>query len=69
MSLSVRVVVIGQDPYHGPRQATGLSFSVPRTERLPNSLKNIFTEIKADLGYYPGPHGDLSYWAEQVTFK
>eukprot|EP00210_Caulerpa_lentillifera_P009123 g8698.t2 len=61
----VKVVLIGQDPYHGPRQATGLSFSVPKALQIPSSLKNIYKEIKSDLGYDPGVHGDLEHWAEQ----
>lgn len=63
----VKVVILGQDPYHGPGQAMGLSFSVPRTCRpLPPSLLNIFKEAKADLGWAAMPaHGDLSGWATQ----
>ena len=47
---AVRVVIIGQDPYHGPDQAMGLSFSVPQDQPLPPSLRNIYTEIQQDLG-------------------
>jgi uracil-DNA glycosylase len=62
----VKVVIVGQDPYHGPGQAHGLAFSVPETLSLPPSLKNIFKEIQADLGIpYPPPHGCLSSWAKQ----
>lgn len=61
----VRVVILGQDPYHGPGQAMGLSFSVPRGERVPPSLANIYRELHDDLGLpHPG-HGDLTGWARQ----
>jgi len=60
-----RVVIIGQDPYHGPNQAHGLSFSVPEGVSLPPSLKNIFKEIESDLGIKMGDTGDLSPWAAQ----
>ncbi len=61
----VKVVIIGQDPYHGPRQANGLSFAVHENMQLPPSLKNIFKEIEQDLGIHPKPNGDLSRWAKQ----
>lgn len=61
----VRVVIIGQDPYHGPNQAHGLSFSVPQGVDLPPSLQNIFKEISADLGVKLSRNGDLTPWAEQ----
>ncbi len=61
----VRVVILGQDPYHGPGQAHGLCFSVPAGVPPPPSLQNIFTEIKRDLGIPPASHGDLSKWANQ----
>lgn len=61
----VRVVIIGQDPYHGPNQAHGLSFSVPDGIKLPPSLVNIFKEIESDLGIKMTGRGDLSPWAEQ----
>ena len=61
----VRVVIIGQDPYHGPGQAHGLSFSVPPGVRTPPSLQNIFKEIHRDLGFPIPPHGCLQSWAEQ----
>lgn len=61
----VRVVIIGQDPYHGPNQAHGLSFSVPKDIALPPSLRNIFKEIEADLGIKMGGGGDLTAWAKQ----
>ncbi|HZK03885.1 MAG TPA: uracil-DNA glycosylase [Bacteroidaceae bacterium] len=61
----VKVVIIGQDPYHGPGQAHGLSFSVNNGVPFPPSLRNIFFEIKNDLGIPPPKSGDLSRWAEQ----
>ncbi|WP_082048468.1 uracil-DNA glycosylase [Candidatus Methylopumilus turicensis] len=61
----VRVVIIGQDPYHGPEQAHGLSFSVPQGVALPPSLRNIFKEIEADLGIKMSGKGDLTAWADQ----
>lgn len=62
---AVKVLIMGQDPYHGPGQAHGLSFSVPRGIALPPSLQNIFKEIQSDLGIEPSSHGCLTYWAEQ----
>lgn len=62
---NVKVVILGQDPYHGPNQAMGLSFSVPRGVRPPPSLLNIFKEIESDLKIKRPDHGDLSTWAEQ----
>lgn len=61
----VRVVIIGQDPYHGIGQAHGLSFSVPEGVDLPPSLMNIFKEIEADLGIRMQKKGDLTSWANQ----
>ena len=61
----VRVVIIGQDPYHGDSQAHGLSFSVPNGIALPPSLLNIYKEIAADLGIKMSRNGDLTPWAEQ----
>lgn len=61
----VRVVILGQDPYHGPGQAMGLSFSVHRDQKLPPSLRNIYKELVADLGCAQPPTGDLSNWARQ----
>lgn len=61
----VKVVIVGQDPYHGPNQANGLSFAVNDGVPLPPSLKNIYKEIKNDLGINPLPSGDLSRWAKQ----
>lgn len=62
---SVKVVIVGQDPYHGAGQANGLSFSVNDGILFPPSLKNIFQEIKSDLQITPLPSGDLSRWATQ----
>ena len=61
----VRVVIIGQDPYHGDNQAHGLSFSVPQGIAPPPSLVNIFKEISSDLGIKMGRNGDLTPWADQ----
>lgn len=61
----VKVVILGQDPYHGPGQANGLSFSVSEGIKLPPSLKNIFKEIHQDLGFPIPTSGDLSHWADQ----
>lgn len=61
----VKVVIIGQDPYHEPNQAIGLSFAVPEGVVLPPSLKNIFKEIQSDLNITPTPSGDLRRWATQ----
>ena len=61
----VRVVILGQDPYHGPRQAHGLCFSVLPGMKAPPSLVNIFKEIQRDLGVPLPSHGCLGYWAQQ----
>jgi uracil-DNA glycosylase len=61
----VRVVIIGQDPYHGEGQAHGLCFSVREGVRLPPSLINIYKELKSDLGIDPPRHGELESWAKQ----
>ena len=61
----VRCVIFGQDPYHEPGQAHGLSFSVKQGVKLPPSLRNIYKEIEADTGVPCGPEGDLTYLAEQ----
>ena len=61
----VRVVILGQDPYHGPDQAHGLCFSVPLGVKLPPSLLNIHKELESDLGFAKPSHGCLSHWAEQ----
>jgi len=64
----VEVVIIGQDPYHGPDQAMGLSFSVPKNIAIPASLKNIYKELNRDLGIKIPNHGDLTNWAKQGVF-
>ncbi len=64
----VKVVIIGQDPYHGPQQAMGLCFSVSKEVKIPPSLKNIYKEIEADLGVQMPNHGDLTGWAQQGVF-
>jgi uracil-DNA glycosylase len=61
----VRVVILGQDPYHRPDQAHGLAFSVPPGVSAPPSLVNIFRELRADLGIAPPRHGDLTAWARR----
>ncbi len=61
----VKVVILGQDPYHGPGQAHGLSFSVPDGIRMPPSLVNIYKELASDLGVTPPDNGDLAPWARQ----
>ncbi len=61
----VKVVILGQDPYHGIQQANGLCFAVHEGIQLPPSLQNIFKEIEAELGYTPSRNGDLSRWAQQ----
>jgi uracil-DNA glycosylase len=61
----VKVVLIGQDPYHGPGQAEGLSFSVALGVKPPPSLVNIYKELKEDLGFPIPAHGHLIHWAEQ----
>ena len=61
----VRVVIVGQDPYHGAGEAHGLSFSVPTGIRIPPSLANIFKEIARDFGHTPPQHGCLQDWAKQ----
>ena len=61
----VRVVILGQDPYHGPGQAEGLAFSVPAGQRLPPSLRNICKELARDLGLPMPAHGHLGAWARQ----
>ena len=61
----VKVVILGQDPYHGPGQAQGLCFSVPPGVDVPPSLVNIYAELKRDLGIEPPAHGCLIPWADQ----
>jgi uracil-DNA glycosylase len=62
---AVRVVILGQDPYHGEGQAHGLCFSVPNGVQPPPSLVNIFKELQSDLGIRPSRHGILEHWARQ----
>lgn len=64
----VKVVILGQDPYHNPGEAMGLSFSVPRGIATPPSLKNIYKELNSDVGVPIPAHGDLSSWAKQGVF-
>ncbi len=64
----VKIVIIGQDPYHGYGQAHGLCFSVPKGVAKPPSLQNIFKELKEDLNINPPDQGDLSGWAKQGVF-
>ncbi|EEO25345.1 uracil-DNA glycosylase [Helicobacter winghamensis] len=61
----VKVVLLGQDPYHNPNEAMGLSFSVPQGVRIPPSLRNIYRELEADLGIPQSKSGDLSAWARE----
>lgn len=61
----VRVVIVGQDPYHGAGQAHGLSFSVQHGTRIPPSLRNIYAELHSDLDVPLPPHGNLEAWAKQ----
>ncbi|WP_299547893.1 uracil-DNA glycosylase [uncultured Helicobacter sp.] len=61
----VKVVLLGQDPYHNPKEAMGLSFSVPHGVRIPPSLRNIYKELEADLGILQSKSGDLSAWARE----
>ena len=62
---NVKAVILGQDPYHGPNQANGLSFSVQKGLAIPPSLRNIFHELNSDLGIAPCKQGDLTQWAEE----
>lgn len=65
----VKVVIIGQDPYHQPQQAMGLSFSVPQGVRVPPSLKNIYKELARSIdGFVIPQHGDLTAWSQQGVF-
>ena len=65
---AVRVVILGQDPYHEPNQAHGLAFSVRKGVKLPPSLVNIYKERQSDLGIPPDLDGDLTHWAQQGVF-
>ncbi|MEK3764554.1 MULTISPECIES: uracil-DNA glycosylase [unclassified Solibacillus] len=62
---AVKVVILGQDPYHGPNQAHGLSFSVEQGQKLPPSLRNMMKELQQDMGCEIPDHGDLTSWAKQ----
>ncbi len=62
---NVKVVIIGQDPYHGDNQANGLSFAVNQGIKIPPSLRNIYKELTSDIGLTPAKHGDLTSWAKQ----
>lgn len=62
---NVKVVIMGQDPYHGIGEAHGLSFSVLKGIKIPPSLKNIYKELESDLGIKPKEHGELTQWAKQ----
>ena len=62
---AVKVVILGQDPYHGPGQAHGLCFSVRPGVAVPPSLVNIYAELESDLGIPPADHGHLEAWARQ----
>lgn len=62
---NVKVVIMGQDPYHGEGEAHGLSFSVQKGTKVPPSLKNIYKELQTDLGIQPSSEGDLTSWAQQ----
>ncbi len=62
---ALKVVILGQDPYHNPGEAMGLCFSVPYGVKIPPSLVNIYKEIKNSLGIPPPAHGDLTHWAKQ----
>ena len=62
---NTKVVIVGQDPYHGEGEAHGLSFSVQKGVKIPPSLNNIFKELYNDLGILPSMHGDLTKWAEE----
>jgi uracil-DNA glycosylase len=64
----IKVVIIGQDPYHNPEEAVGLSFSVPRGVKIPPSLRNIYKELVNDVGIEMPQHGDLSSWTKQGVF-
>lgn len=65
---AVKVVIVGQDPYHGPGQANGLCFSVAPGLKLPPSLQNIYKEIESDIGLPMSKNGDLRSWANQGVF-
>lgn len=62
---NIKVVILGQDPYHGEGEANGLAFSVNKGVKLPPSLRNIYEELKSDMGIKIPNHGDLTSWAKQ----
>ena len=62
---AVKIIILGQDPYHGPGQAHGLAFSVPEDTKIPPSLVNIYKELADDLGIERPAHGNLDHWARQ----
>ncbi len=62
---NTKVVILGQDPYHGPGQAHGLCFSVRHGVGIPPSLRNMYQELESDLGIAPASHGNLEHWARQ----
>lgn len=62
---NIKAVILGQDPYHTPGAAMGLCFSVPKGEKVPPSLVNIYKALNIDLGYTAPPHGDLTKWARE----
>jgi uracil-DNA glycosylase len=64
----VKVVILGQDPYHNPGEAMGLCFSVPLGVKVPRSLKNVYKELSTDMGCVIPNHGDLTKWANQGVF-
>lgn len=66
--VDVKVVILGQDPYHGPGQAHGLSFSVQPGVAIPPSLRNMYKELESDLGISPVNHGYLESWAKEGVF-
>lgn len=65
---TVKVVILGQDPYHGEGMATGMSFSVNHGVDIPRSLQNIYKELQTDVGFHPPSHGCLDEWATQGVF-
>ena len=64
----VKVIILGQDPYHNTGQAMGLSFSVPKSQRIPPSLRNIFKELVQDIDFTNPGHGDLTSWTKEGVF-
>lgn len=64
----VKVVILGQDPYHNPGEAMGLCFSVPRGIKIPPSLRNIYKELKEDIRFKIPSHGDLTEWSQRGVF-